>query len=247
MRSALLVLVLHAVTLSVLAGCSGKSSRMSFEEFKSKRRALMAKTTTIDCPTCEMTGKITCKGVQGCKGTGKIVCDTCKGTGKVTCEHCNGSGLAACGVCSGTGKAYGGSGMCSWCKGVGRAGCEVCSNIRSDDKDYRRDQKSPGTHPCRDCSNPAAGTTYSRGPIRVCDRCGGKGAWVCGDCKGTSKAVVISLPTLAEWTAEFGEPTKKQEIDHKTYYYYECAEGLIQIEVYILPSAKLLTKDPNLY
>jgi len=255
MKSAFLILTLLAVAVFVLAGCSDKTSGMSFEEFKSKRKALMAKNkTTMDCLKCKMTGKLQC---WECKGTGKWVCDKCKGTGEVTCKSCKGTGLFACWQCKGTGKDRSG-GECGLCKGVGGLRCSVCSNIRSDHKDYRQDQKSDGIHPCNVCLNNMRARDAAFDPDRqrvessgVCSRCGGKGASVCGECEGTGKQVEIKPPTLAEWIAEFGEPTKKQEIDHRTYYYYECKEGLIQMQVYMKggesPSAELMTWDPDLY
>jgi hypothetical protein len=241
--SSLLVTLLLA---SLVSGCSEKSSTMSFDDFKAKMSQL-GTTQEVQCEQCKGTCSAVCSrcnkmdksACKTCAGTGKAACVFCKGSARETCERCRGQpGTMGCVWCSGSGKDSEGK-SCKNCAGTGKVPCYLCGGKWEFACERCR---GSGKQECDDC----------RGRL-VCPWCSGKvGKIVCDRCKGTGKETVYNRPTLSQWEDAFGKPTKKQEIGGARYYYYDCKDGTIQINVYLRPdreeptSTIIVAGDPNL-
>ena len=60
---------------------------------------------------------------------------------------------------------------------------------------------------------------------------------------------MIKVATIAEFKSIFGDPSKTQSREGVTYWYYECSDGTIQIEL-IDPNVsggRMLIKEVNEY
>ena len=207
-----------------LCSCESTSS-MSFEEFKTKLKEFQSSGTKEKCDQCKGSGQVKC---PHCNGSGKIVCnestheiEACNGTGKCCCRKCQHAG-EICDRCKGVGKVT--KGVAGWLARPLRPAARVaigmvCPFFMGTGK--RLYCNGTSKHPpCKLCNG--------KGFI-TCSWCEGTGNWPCPECRGSG--VIHRRPTLAQWKATFGEPTKMQVIGGTTYYYYLCKDGLIQIEM----------------
>ena len=95
-------------------------------------------------------------------------CFMCGGSGVVNCNYCNGGGCSMqCMVCNGTGTEME---SCTACSGYGVQYGVRCYSCKGIGFIQRR---------CSSC--------YGTGCAQKCFNCGGKGAKICNDCRGTGE------------------------------------------------------------
>jgi hypothetical protein len=69
----------------------------------------------------------------------------------------------------------------------------------------------------------------------------------CPDCGGTGKELGYHNLSVTQFLQAIGKPFKIQHLDGHTYWYYECADGTIQLQVVIDSRQSIVWNPPNLF